>query len=229
MKRTVLKVLLVLVVLSLIGGIGILISMVMNNGDPNENREVVSTWYSVKPYDNTITLYDNGTYTSLALGTPDGTYEMSGDTCTMTDEAGMVRVGTIEGHMMTFKVDNIVHEYYDSQDLIPEVEKEDQNIDYGVLSLRLTMAQKLLDQGEWTGEGHTLDGTMTTITLDGKEMPFTVDDVEIYDDETLLYTLTVDGEEKQMFMSVDQATLVYTIILDGMTFTTPGDNLRLDS
>lgn len=228
MKRTVLKILLAAVILFLIGGCVFLIWMAAN-GESTENREEVATWYSVKPYNNTITLYDNGTYTSLSWGTPDGTYEIIGNTCTMTDEAGMVRVGTIDGDMMTFKVDNIVHEYYLSPDLIPVNEDGDADIDYGVLSLRLTMAQKLLDQGEWTGDGHTLEGTMTTITLDGKEMPFTVDDVEIYDDETLLYTLTIDGEEKQMYMSVDQVTLVYTIILDGMTFTTPGENLRLDS
>ena len=84
MKRTVLKILLAIVILLLIGGCVFLIWMAAYGGS-TENREVVSTWYSVKPYNNTITLYDNGTYTSLSWGTPDGTYAIAGSPSTMTD------------------------------------------------------------------------------------------------------------------------------------------------
>jgi len=55
MKRTVLKILLAAVILFLIGGCVFLIWMAAN-GESTENREEVATWYSVKPYNNTITL-----------------------------------------------------------------------------------------------------------------------------------------------------------------------------
>lgn len=233
MKRTVLKCLLAIVVVLFLAAAVFAGWLLMRGDSFVEKREVVSVWYSNKPYSNTLTFYDNGTYTSESFGTAEGTYEVESDSdWILTDEAGFVREAKIDGNMLTFRVDNIVHEYYNSPDLLQretENNGDEEEIDYGLISLRLTMAQKLLDQGIWTGEGHTLEGTMTTLTIDGKEYDYTVDKVSIENEETLRFTLTVDGEEKVMLESMDEETRAYTIDLDGMIFTTPGENLRLDS
>lgn len=234
MKRTVLKCLLAIVVVLFLAAAVFVGWLLMRGDSPAEKREVVSVWYSNKPYSNTLTFYDNGAYTSESFGTAEGTYEVVSDSeWILTDEAGFVREAKIDGNMLTFRVDNIVHEYYNSPDLLQEGTGDDDNvdeeIDYGLISLRLTMAQKLLDQGDWTGDGHTLEGTMTALTIDGKEYDYTVDEVFIKDEETMGFILNVGGEEKTMLMTVDDAARTYTIDLDGMIFTTPGENLRLDS
>lgn len=230
-NRTGLKILFAFVLLAFIATAAFMGWYLMNHGiSKEESRTVVSTWYSNKPYNNTLTFYDNGTYTSESFGAPEGTYEVKSDTeWVLTDDTGSVRNVEINGSSLTFRVDNILHEYYNSKDLLPQKEENEEDVDYGVVSLRLTMAQKLIDQGSWNGEGHTLEGTLTTIVIDGTEYGYTVDDVSVENEETLRYTLTIDGKKKALLMSVDQETLVYTIDLDGMVFTAPGENLKLDS
>lgn len=231
MKKRSVKIVFGVVIVCFAAACGALVWLLTGGSDTiQENRKVVSVWYSNTPVENTLTFYDDGTYTSEAFGSPEGIYTIESDSqWILDDQAGGVWTATVDGDYLSFQNDHILHEYYSSPDLIPKKSSEDKNIDYGLLSLRLTQAQKLLDQGEWTGDGHTLEATMTTITIDGKESCYTVEDADASDPSMIKYSLLIDGNPIEMDMSMDQETLVYTITLDGMVFTTPGENLRLDS
>lgn len=228
-KRFVLKCVAVLVCVIFIGLAFILVSMVTHGGNEEDQRTVVATWYSHTPCENTLTLYDNGTYTSESYGDPDGSYLVEADNYEFKGSSGTIWEGLVQDGCLTIRINNVAHKYYPDKDLLPEKEPELKEVDYGVLGLRLTMAQKLLAQGEWVGDGHTLEGSMTELVLDGKKYNYLVDDVKISPENEYYYTLIMGDRSVTMTMDVDIYTNTYTIVLDGMTFSTNGDHLRLDS
>lgn len=193
--------------------------------------KVVSTWYSNTPYENVLTFYDDGSYTSSNYGSPSGTYTMRSETdWLLTDETGDSKELSVSNHQMSYIKDSITYIYFDSKDLLEKEQKNETSADYELMSLRFTWVRKVLSQGDWkNAEGHSLFATMDTISLDGKEsaqyrVKSVTENGDSYD-----AVLLIENEDFPINISADFDTMIYTVAFPEFSFQADGSNFQLDS
>lgn len=193
--------------------------------------KVVSTWYSNTPYENVLTFYDDGSYTSSNYGSPSGTYTIQSETdWTLTDATGDSKEISISNHQMSYTKDSITYVYFDSRDLLEKEQSGKASVDYELMSLRFTWVRKVLAQGDWENtDGHLLSATMDMISLDGKEpTQYSVTSVtENGDSYDAL--LLIENEEILVNISADLDTMLYTVAFPNFSFQADGSNFQLDS